>query len=94
MNLLDLIKAEYRAQYPSKDFADLKPALIAFIEGCMQRAEREGPFSEKVRQMRHWQKKYFAHRSKDYLDNSKALEKEIDDLLTPKKALPQQGGLF
>lgn len=36
-------------------------------------------FFEKVKRMREAQRKYFQHRSPTYLNESKKLEKEIDD---------------
>lgn len=36
-------------------------------------------FFEKVKRMREAQKKYFQHRSTAYLNESKKLEREIDD---------------
>jgi hypothetical protein len=93
MTLRDLIEREYRLRY-DKPFSDLKPGLVDFILACMGAAEAEGPFAEKVRDMRTYQTKYFRHRSKDYLDKSKDLEKEIDLFLAPKKPKVQQGGLF
>jgi hypothetical protein len=93
MNLRDIIEREYRLRY-DKPFSELKPALVAFIEECMQAAEVDGPFAQKVREMRAEQTKFFRTRSRDSLDKSKEIEREIDLFLAPRKPKVQQGGLF
>lgn len=93
-NYHDLIREEGAHAIPDFDFQKLKPALVDFIVGCMQRCEKTGPFSEKIRAMRQNQTKFFLHRNKEYLDKSKELEREVDLFLKPQRPAPQQGGLF
>lgn len=38
-------------------------------------------FAEKVKQMRHYQKRYFATRDKTIMQESKKLEAEVDSLI-------------
>lgn len=57
-----------------------------------------GEFADKVSQMREAQKEYFKYRTKEALQRSKQLEKEIDDILENRKKrienTVQQGTLF
>ena len=39
-------------------------------------------FAEKVKQMRHYQKRYFATRDKTIMQESKKLEAEVDSLIS------------
>jgi hypothetical protein len=94
MNLRDLIQQQFSLSFPADDFKKLKPTLVDFIEACMQRAEVEGPVSDKIRAMRSEQAKFFRTRSRDAMDKSKDLEREIDSLLAPKRPSIQQQNLF
>lgn len=58
-------------------------------------------FFDRVAQLRHFQKEYFSTRSRDALQKSIALEKEIDaeiervhQILSSKQPEPQQTNLF
>jgi hypothetical protein len=51
-------------------------------------------FVELVREMRFNQKQYFKHRTQNYLDKSKTLEKQIDKYLEEITAKPTQHKLF
>ena len=57
-----------------------------------------GEFADKVSAMREAQKEYFKYRSKETLQRSKQLEKEVDDILENRKKrienTVQQGTLF
>ena len=57
-----------------------------------------GEFADKVSQMREAQKEYFKYRTKEALQRSKQLEKEVDDILGNRKKrienTVQQGTLF
>lgn len=57
-----------------------------------------GEFADKVSAMREAQKKYFKYRSKETLQRSKQLEKEVDEILENRKKrienTVQQGTLF
>ena len=57
-----------------------------------------GEFADKVSAMREAQKEYFKYRSKETLQRSKQLEKEVDDILENRKkrieSTVQQGTLF
>ena len=49
-------------------------------------------FAEKVKQMRHYQKRYFATRDKTIMQESKKLEAEIDEIIN--KLFNRQMNLF
>ena len=57
-----------------------------------------GEFADKVSAMREAQKEYFKYRTKEALQRSKQLEKEVDDILGNRKKrienTVQQGTLF
>lgn len=57
-----------------------------------------GEFADKVSAMREAQKEYFKYRTKEALQRSKQLEKEVDDILGNRKKCientVQQGTLF
>lgn len=57
-----------------------------------------GEFADKVSAMRETQKEYFKYRTKEALQRSKELEKEVDDILGNRKKrienTVQQGTLF
>ena len=57
-----------------------------------------GEFADKVSQMREVQKEYFKYRTKEALQRSKLLEKEVDNILENRKKCientVQQGTLF
>lgn len=57
-----------------------------------------GEFADKVSAMREAQKEYFKYRTKEALQRSKELEKEVDDILGNRKKrienTVQQGTLF
>ncbi len=57
-----------------------------------------GEFADKVSAMREAQKEYFKYRSKETLQRSKQLEKEVDEILENRKKrienTVQQGTLF
>lgn len=57
-----------------------------------------GEFSDKISAMREAQKEYFKYRSKETLQRSKQLEKEVDEILENRKKrienTVQQGTLF
>lgn len=57
-----------------------------------------GEFADKVSQMREAQTEYFKYRTKEALQRSKQLEKEVDDILGNRKKrienTVQQGTLF
>lgn len=57
-----------------------------------------GEFADKVSQMREAQKECFKYRTKEALQRSKQLEKEVDDILENRKKrienTVQQGTLF
>lgn len=49
-------------------------------------------FAEKVKQMRHYQKRYFATRDKTIMQESKKLESEVDAMIN--KIFDRQMNLF
>ena len=49
-------------------------------------------FAEKVKQMRHYQKRYFATRDKTIMQESKKLETEVDSIIN--KIFDRQMNLF
>lgn len=49
---------------------------------------------EKVRQMRSYQQAYFRSRDHNDLKRSKALEKEVDNIINPKPEQNRQGSFF
>ena len=49
-------------------------------------------FAEKVKQMRHYQKRYFATRDKTIMQESKKLEAEVDAIIN--KVFDRQMNLF
>lgn len=49
-------------------------------------------FAEKVKQMRHYQKRYFATRDKTIMQESKKLESEVDAMIN--KIFERQMNLF
>lgn len=49
-------------------------------------------FAEKVKQMRHYQKRYFATRDKTIMQESKKLETEVDAMIN--KVFDRQMNLF
>ena len=49
-------------------------------------------FAEKVKQMRHYQKRYFATRDKTIMQESKKLETEVDAIIN--KVFDKQMNLF
>ena len=49
-------------------------------------------FAEKVKQMRHYQKRYFATRDKTIMQESKKLETEVDAIIN--KVFDRQMNLF
>ena len=49
-------------------------------------------FSEKVKQMRHYQRRYFATRDKTIMQESKKLESEVDGIIN--KLFDRQMNLF
>lgn len=49
-------------------------------------------FAEKVKQMRHYQKRYFATRDKTIMQESKKLETEVDAIIN--KIFDRQMNLF
>ena len=49
-------------------------------------------FAEKVKQMRHYQKRYFATRDKTIMQESKKLETEVDTIIN--KIFDRQMNLF
>lgn len=49
-------------------------------------------FAEKVKQMRHYQKRYFATRDKTIMQESKKLEAEVDSIIN--KLYNRQMNLF
>ena len=49
-------------------------------------------FAEKVKQMRHYQKRYFATRDKTIMQESKKLEEEVDCIIN--KLFDRQMNLF
>ena len=49
-------------------------------------------FAEKVKQMRHYQKRYFATRDKTIMQESKKLETEVDAMIN--KIFDRQMNLF
>ena len=57
-----------------------------------------GEFADKVSAMREAQKEYFKYRTKEALQRSKQLEKEVDDILGNRKKrienTVEQGTLF
>ena len=57
-----------------------------------------GEFADKVSAMREAQKEYFKYRTKEALQRSRQLEKEVDDILGNRKKrienTVQQGTLF
>lgn len=57
-----------------------------------------GEFADKVSAMREAQKEYFKYRTKETLQRSKQLEKEVDDILGNRKKrienTVEQGTLF
>ena len=59
---------------------------------------KTGEFADKVSAMREAQKEYFKYRSKETLQRSKQLEKEVDEILENRKKrienTVQQGTLF
>jgi hypothetical protein len=96
------IKRDYHADYlQARDTAKILTKQVNTLITAIWHNRKEfkeaemthREFTELVREMRFNQKQYFKHRTQGFLEKSKALEKQVDQILTD-TAKTNQPSLF